>query len=251
MPSYRILLEYDGGAFHGWQVQEDVRTVQGELERALRLLARRPISTAAAGRTDRGVHAFGQVVSFETDARLDCRRMIAGIQGICGRELRARRVEEGPDGFHARHHARWRQYRYRVALEPTALGRDRAWHPACPVRLPLLRAAAGAVLGEHDFSAFANASPDETHPVCRIERADWECIGEELHFTVRSDRFLYKMVRTMVGTLVREAASGGGADAVARIIAGRDRRAAAPPAPAAGLCLMAVGYEPSWPPDGA
>jgi tRNA pseudouridine38-40 synthase len=247
MPSYRIQLEYDGSAFHGWQVQAEVRTVQGEIERALALLARRPISTAAAGRTDRGVHAFGQVVSFETEARLDGRRMIAGIHGICGRELWARRFEEAPPGFHARHHARWRQYRYRLAIQATALARDRAWHPLCSLRLPLLREATAPVLGEHDFSAFANTGPDDAHPVCRIERADWDCVGDELHFTVRSDRFLYKMVRTMVGTIVRETAGGGGADAVARIIEGRDRRAAAPPAPAAGLCLMAVGYDPPWP----
>jgi tRNA pseudouridine38-40 synthase len=250
MPSYRILLEYDGTAFHGWQVQERVRTVQGEIERALRLLTRGPIRTAAAGRTDRGVHAHGQVVSFATEGPIDCRRVKAGIHGICGRELRARRIEEAPPGFHARHDARWRLYRYRLALEPSALTRERAWHPPIAVRLPLLRAAAAPLWGMHDFTAFANASDDNGHPVCMIDRAEWECTGDELHFTVRADRFLYKMVRTIVGTLVREAAPGReGAAAIARILADGDRRAAAPPAPAAGLSLMAVGYDPPWPGD--
>ena len=252
MPSYRLLLEYDGTGFHGWQVQPQVRTVQGEIERALALLTRQAIRTAAAGRTDRGVHARGQVVSFETDGALDCRRIVAGIQGICGDELKVRRLDAAPPGFHARHDARWRLYRYRVALAASALSRDRAWHPRIPLCLPLLRAAAEPLLGAHDFSAFANASPDDAHPVCAIDRADWECVGEELVFAVRADRFLYKMVRTMVGTLVRAAApGGGGAATVAEILDGRDRRAAAPPAPAAGLCFMQVGYDPPWPPGAA
>jgi tRNA pseudouridine38-40 synthase len=252
MHSYRILLEYDGTAFHGWQVQPEVRTVQGEVERALGLLTRRTIRTAAAGRTDTGVHARGQVVSFEIEQPIDCRRVIAGIHGICGPEIRARRVEEAPPGFHARHDARWRLYRYRIALAPSALTRARAWHPPLPLRLPLLREAAMPLMGSHDFSAFANASRDDAPPVCEIVRADWECAGPEIHFTVRADRFLYKMVRTMVGTILREGVpEGGGAAAIARILADRDRRAAAAPAPAAGLCLMAVGYEPGWPRDGA
>lgn len=252
MTSYRILLEYDGGAFHGWQVQPEVRTVQGEIERALGLLARRTIRTAAAGRTDRGVHALGQVVSFETDAQLVPRRMVAGIEGICGREVRVRRFEEAPPGFHARHDARWRRYMYRISLEASALRRERAWHPMVDLHLPLLRAATESLLGPHDFSSFANASPDDVPPFCEIVRADWDCGDGELRFTVQADRFLYKMVRTMVGTLVREARpGGGGAAAVARILEARDRRAAAAPAPAAGLALMAVGYDPLWPAERA
>ena len=128
MPSYRFLLEYDGTAFHGWQVQTHVRTVQGEVERALGLLTRRRIRTAAAGRTDSGVHARGQVVSFDCEALLDCRRVAAGIEGICGRELKVRRLEEAPSGFHARHDARWRLYRYRILLTPERPHRERCWY---------------------------------------------------------------------------------------------------------------------------
>lgn len=248
MPVYRLLVDYDGTEFHGWQVQPAVRTVQGDLERALAILAREEVRTVAAGRTDRGVHARGQVASFHLDAAIPCERWVQGLNGICAPDLRVLRLEEAPSGFHARHHARWRLYRYRISLSRSATERTRAWWLRVPATLPRLRTAAAPLLGPHDFSAFANQSPDDPDPRCDVARADWEATAEGFAFSVRADRFLYKMVRTLVGTLVREAGEGGGgAEAVARVLVSRDRRMAAPPAPAWGLSLEAVGYEPPWP----
>jgi len=249
MPRYRLLLEYDGSGFHGWQVQAAVRSVQGEIERALLFLAREPIRTTAAGRTDRGVHARGQVVSFESFAPLDCRRLIEGIQGICGSEVRVRRCEEAPPGFHARHDARWREYHYRICDRPSAIWRTLAWQGRHFPALPALRSATEPLQGAHDFTSFANASPDNSDPNCNVLDARWECWEEGFLFTLRADRFLYKMVRTIVGTLAREARpDGGGPARVKEILAARSRRAAGSPAPAAGLTLHAVGYDPPWPP---
>ena len=251
MPTFRVLLEYDGSEFHGWQIQPEVRTVQGEIERALALILRGPLRTVAAGRTDRGVHARGQVVSFVHDREIDSPRVAAGIEGICGSEIRVLRLEEAPAGFHARHSAIWRRYAYRVLLRDSSLERARAFHPPMPVSLARLRETARPLLGEHDMSGFANQGDDNARRVCRVERADWEIAGGGLVFVVRADHFLYKMVRTLVATLLREAApGGGGAGAVAEILASRDRRRAASPAPACGLYLERVGYDPPWPPLG-
>jgi tRNA pseudouridine38-40 synthase len=225
-----------------------VRTVQGEIERALTLIIREPIRTAAAGRTDQGVHASGQVVSFEASRPLDPRRLIEGIQGICKGEIRVRRCDEAPSDFHARHRAIWREYRYRLCERPSALWRGLAWQgPPLPA-LPLLRASTEPLLGRHDFTGFANASPEIVDPVCHLIDARWDCWEEGFLFTIRADRFLYKMVRTIVATLLREAGPPGGGHArIAEILAARLRSLAAPPAPACGLVLAAVGYDPPWP----
>jgi tRNA pseudouridine38-40 synthase len=248
MPTYRLQLEYDGTSYHGWQIQPDVRTVQGEIERALALLSRERVVTVGAGRTDRGVHARGQVVSFDVARPLDPRRVIAGIHGICGPELRARVLEEAPPGFHARHDARGRTYSYRLLAGPSSLWRAYAALPGRPVSLSSLRSASVAILGTHDFRAFANASPDEVDPRCTVTLARWDAWEEGLRFRIQADHFLYKMVRNLVGTLLREAASGGGgARAIQDILAEGLRERAAPPAPAHGLCLETVDYVPPWP----
>ncbi len=248
MHVYRLQIEYDGGAFHGWQIQAELRTVQGEIDRALTLVTRQTIRTTGAGRTDQGVHARGQVASFRCDSPVDCRRAVRGVEGICGRELRVRRMEEAPEDFHARRAAMWREYRYRILEDPSALLRDRAWRPHEVPALALLREASGAILGRHDFTSFASASSDQVDPRCAILRADWDCWEAGIQLTIRADHFLYKMVRTLVGTLLRESCSGGGgADRMQAIIEGRSRQLAAPPAPSAGLCLERVGYDPPWP----
>lgn len=248
MPTYRLLLEYDGAAYHGWQTQSQVATVQGALDRALTLLLREEVRSVGAGRTDRGVHARGQVASFRSSSGIRPERAIAGITGICGASLRARRFEEAPPAFHARHSAIWREYSYRILLEPSSYHRDRAWWAPSLPGLGRLRACAAAILGTHDFSAFANQSPDPVDPVCNVLRADWGVWEGGLLFTIRADHFLYKMVRTTVGTMVREARPDGeGAQGMQRVLATRNRALAAPPSPAHGLCLEGVGYDPPWP----
>jgi tRNA pseudouridine38-40 synthase len=250
MPVYRLQIEYDGTAFRGWQIQPDLVTVQGALNRALTLVTRQQIRTSGAGRTDSGVHARGQVASFRCEEPVDCRRAVAGIHGICGPEIRVLQMGLAPDAFHARHSAIWREYSYRILDRPSALFRDRAWLPGVVPPLPLLREASADLLGRHDFSSFANASADDQDPSCEILRADWDCWEDGIVFTVRADHFLYRMVRTLVRTLLREAGPGGGGRArMVQIRESRSRPLAAPPAPAKGLYLDRVGYDPPWPPD--
>jgi len=159
MPTYRLQVEYDGSAYHGWQVQPDVPTVQGAIEHALKLLARREVRTVGAGRTDRGVHATGQVVSFDLPGRIDCRRLAGGIHGICGPALRVRRCEQAPHAFHARHDSLWRVYSYRILDRPSALWRLRAYLPRTVPPLAELREAGlvvGRKEGKHVFYRLAD-----------------------------------------------------------------------------------------------
>jgi tRNA pseudouridine38-40 synthase len=247
MPTYRLLLEYDGTDFHGWQVQPNVRTVQGEIDRALSILTRESVRSAGAGRTDRGVHARGQVVSFQLENAIDGRRVVAGIHGLCGGDLRVQRLEQAPDRFHARHDALWRAYSYRLLDHASPLWRRRAWHPPSLPPLPLLREMSEVVRQGEDFTSLANLSPENGTCRCRILSVEWTAWEEGLLFSIRADRFLYRMVRNLVATLVREASAGRSPEAMRDLLAARDRRAAASPAPAEGLCFEAVGYDPPWP----
>ncbi|MDM7915719.1 MAG: tRNA pseudouridine(38-40) synthase TruA [Candidatus Eisenbacteria bacterium] len=249
MPAYRMQVAYDGTEFHGWQTQPGLRTVQGEIERALAILTRERVRTFGAGRTDAGVHARGQVVSFRCDGVLEPRKAIGGIQALCGPEVRVTAFDhDAPPEFHARHDARWRRYRYRLLERSSPLYRTQAWQPKRLPSLPALRAASLPLRGRHDFSSFANASPDPSHPVCDVTRLDWERWEEGIELIVEADHFLYRMVRNIVGAVLAAArCHGGGADEVARILEARDRRVGGVPAPAHGLCLLAVGYDPPWP----
>jgi tRNA pseudouridine38-40 synthase len=162
--------------------------------------------------------------------------------------MRARRFEEAPESFHARHSACWREYSYRILLQPSSYHRDRAWWVPSLPGLGRLRASAEALLGAHDFSAVANQSSDPVDPVCTVTRADWGIWEGGLSFVIRADHFLYRMVRTIVATMIREARPGSaGADGIAALLATRNRALAAAPAPAHGLCLEEVGYDPQWP----
>lgn len=238
----RLAIEYDGGAFHGWQVQPRHRSVQGELEAALGRIAPGPIRVQGAGRTDAGCHAAGQVASVRLATRLTLPRIHAALNAILPEDVRVVEVVEAPFEFHARFDAMRRAYRYLIVPPPSAIQRRRAWVRDVRAGLDALNGAAAPLLGRHDFTTFSKQGGDETSPVCRVTRAVWRGRGGSLRFDIESDRFLYTMVRRIVATVVRAAESGGGSKAVRAALEARSRRAAAPPAPAHGLYLMRVRY---------
>ncbi|MBC7187055.1 MAG: tRNA pseudouridine(38-40) synthase TruA [Calditrichaeota bacterium] len=238
----KIILEYDGTDFCGWQRQPGVRTVQGELERVLEQLLQHPVSLTAAGRTDVGVHAQGQVVNFFTERRIQATRLLRGLNALLPPDVRALEVEEVPAGFHARFSALARVYRYRIATRPYAIGRQYVWYYPRPLDLELMRRALQPLLGEHDFRSFCRAEAALPHYRCCVEEATWsECQGE-LCFDIRANRFLHGMVRTIVGTLVEVGRGKIPAESVGQMLEARNRRVAGPTAPAQGLCLMRVVY---------
>lgn len=247
-PSYRILIAYDGGPYHGWQFQPGLPTVQGELERAIQAITGKAIRIQGAGRTDAGVHALGQVASFRVETRIPAERLAAALNAHLPPSIRVLASAAAPAPFAARFSAHWRAYRYLLARRETPFTRGRAVVPRGWPALEPMRRALPAILGEHEFRAFT-AQPDGPFG-CRVHEATWEEWDEGFLFSIRSNRFLYQMVRILVGTSLEIGRGRREAESLATLLEGGDRRAAGPLAPACGLYLAAVGYDPPWP-DGS
>ena len=244
MPTTRLLIEYDGTDFRGWQVQRAGRTVQGAVEAAVATALREPVGVVGSGRTDAGVHARGQVAHIETEAAPDARRLRASLNGLLPPAVAVLAVEPAPDGFHARFDARRRRYVYHTATGPRALDRHVrvVLRPAPDVEA--MNRAAQSLLGRHDFDSFCRTKSETTNRVCTVETARWVPGGRggDWDFEIAADRFLHGMVRAVVGTLLEVGRGRREADDVARVLATRDRREAGPAAPAHGLVLYRVEY---------
>ncbi|MBD3236093.1 MAG: tRNA pseudouridine(38-40) synthase TruA [Candidatus Eisenbacteria bacterium] len=252
MRNLRLTVEYDGRDFHGWQRQARERTVQGELEAALSRVLQQRVTLYAAGRTDAGVHALGQVAHLHTENPLPPERLVAGCNALTGNDvvvLRAREV--GPD-FHARYAAHARHYVYLMLDRPSALWRGRATLAQAGLHLQRLNAAARYLMGQHEFAAFSCRSADEESTDSHVFYARWERWSRGVALRIGAVRFLYKMVRCIVG---RSLEVGAGREAPERFAAllrtPRERgRSIAPPD---GCYLVAVDYDPReaarWGPD--
>jgi tRNA pseudouridine38-40 synthase len=247
MPTYRLDLAYDGSGFRGYAANAGVRTVQGTLEDALATILRRPVETAVAGRTDAGVHARGQVVSFSVPEAIDPARLQRALNGLLAPEVVARALAEAPDGFDARRSALWRSYRYLVddGPVPDPARRWAVWHVGIPLDAGVMDRAARAFAGEHDFASLCRAVEGGT-TVRRVLAAGWERAGDGLLvFSVRARAFCHQMVRSMVALCVEAGRGRIDPEAVPGILEARDRGAARGVAPPHGLTLWEVGYGPS------
>lgn len=237
-------IEYDGSAFHGWQVQPDRPTVQEALERALEVALRARPDVVGSGRTDAGVHARGQVAHFRTDVPFDPFRLLGSLGGLLPKTIAVQELEEVPDAFHARFDARCRRYHYYAGLYPRALDRHWRLHLRPAPDFARMNRAAETLLGIHDFDAFCRTASATRNRVCTVERAAWtpEERPGDWRFEVVADRFLHGMVRALVGTLLEIGRGRRPADDLPRVLASRDRREAGPAAPAHGLVLEQVEY---------
>ncbi len=247
MPTYRLDIEYDGTDWSGWQIQPDRPTIQEAIERALRTAVRsEDLSITGSGRTDAGVHATGQVAHFSTEAALDPVRLKASLNGLVPRSIAIRGVCQVADDFHARFQARWRRYRYRISVEPMALERSFVWYVRPEPDVDAMNAAADLLLGKHDFSSFCRTKSETTNRLCHVYEASWSAgpYPGRWDFVVRADRFLHGMVRSMVGTLLDIGHHKQEPTVIPHILDATDRTLAGPAAPAHGLVLEAVGYEP-------
>ena len=241
--TFRLTVAYDGTGFHGWQKQPTVRTVQRELEVALARVLDSEVMTAGAGRTDTGVHARGQVVSFKAETQVPAHAFTYLMNRHLPEDVRVMASVEAPEGFHARHSARARRYEYRVLAAPDLLRMRSAWLPKVCPPLEVLQACAAPIRGRHDFTAFQAAGNDQATVTCDVRLAEWRPVEGGYAFDVIADHFLYHMVRKLVGTAFEAAATADPAGHVAEVLHSRDRRRAGRMVPASGLSLEQVYYE--------
>ena len=245
MRRYAGLVEYDGSDFAGWAAQPALRTVEGTLSEALGTVLRQPVKMSVAGRTDAGVHASGQVVSFEARTELEPSVLAYRATAVLPEDVALRRCVAVDEGFDARKSAKSRSYEYRIVNAPvrSPLRRRHAIYVARGLDLDLLQSAARLVRGTHDFRAF---TPSKTYHV-RFERivtdSFWERSGDLLVYRITADSFLYGMVRALVGTMLEVADGGREMASFERLLSGGERSEAGAALASQGLTLVGVGYE--------
>ena len=253
MTNVRLVLEYDGSGFHGWQAQSaaGLRTVEAEVTGAIARVTRQPVRLLAAGRTDAGAHSLGQTVNFRLDADLDPNQLRRSLNGVLPADIAVVAADLAPEAFHSRFSAHRRRYRYLVENRKSrsAVLRQRAWHVRRPLDLGAMRAAAAGLLGRNDLGAFGRDSAGRNN-VRNLEQASIRRLrgttdGQLLTFELVADAFLYGMVRRIVGFLVEVGLELRLPADSQRLIAGQAVNAARV-APAHGLYQLAVEYGSAW-----
>jgi len=241
-----LTLEYDGTRYVGWQLQPNGPSVQGEVERVLAVLHQGPRRVTAAGRTDAGVHALGQVASWPEVRPLPLEVYVKGMNALLPPDVAVRAARLEPEGFDARRSARGKRYRYRIVNAPTRspLERLKSWQIFHPLDLAAMRVAAEALRGRHDFSSFRAARCNSHHAVREVHRLEVEgATGGEIALIIEATAFVRHMVRNIAGTLVEVGLGRREATSLAALLAARDRAAAGRTAPPQGLCLEEVYYD--------
>jgi len=240
----KVVLEYDGSGFAGWQQQAHGRTVEAELKRALREITGQELKVYAAGRTDAGAHAEGQVVSFQTDGRITPRRLVAALNAKLPDDVAVLSAEEVPDTFHARYSARWRRYRYRYLDRPSrpALERGRCWQVRGPLDVDAMTKAAKALVGKHDWTSYCSASEPPDARVREMRSARVFRHGDIVELELVAEGFLRGLARSIAGALAEVGRGRRPPEWVGEVLDARDRRKAARTAPAGGLTLVEVIY---------
>ncbi|MFL5295334.1 MAG: tRNA pseudouridine(38-40) synthase TruA [Phenylobacterium sp.] len=245
MPRYRMTLEYDGGPYCGFQAQAKLPTVQASLERAVEAFCGQRVRVQAAGRTDTGVHATGQVIHVDLEKAWPA----ATVRNALNAHLRPEPIvvlaaAVAPDGWHARFSAVGRRYRYRILnrTSPPALEAGRVWHLKKPLDADTMHAAAQALVGQHDFTTFRDLACQAKSPVKTLDEVGVRRVGEDVLLDFAARSFLHRQVRSMVGSIAEVGLGRWTAADLAAALEAKDRAACGPVAPAEGLYLTAVSY---------
>jgi tRNA pseudouridine38-40 synthase len=241
------IIQYNGQNLAGWQRQAAARTGQGELETVLQRLTGTRVVTHAAGRTDAGVHALGQTVSFSVPIRWNPTDLLRAMRALLPQDMWVRRVGLAPPGFNARHHAIARHYRYVVGCDAAARSpfrRPFEWDLCQELSAHDMKLVAEMLLGEHDFRGFSIKGQEKPHYRCTINMAEWRerDYGQGFIFEVEADRFLHRMVRLLVGTMVDVGRGKRPVDDVSHLLTATDNAETSPPAPSAGLYFVGAHY---------
>lgn len=244
MSTVKLILEYDGTAYAGWQRQPDQPTIQEAVETAITGVTQLTVPVIGAGRTDAGVHALGQVASFRIDRDMTPREWTRALNAHLPDTIAVQSAALMPDSFHARYSAKGKLYEYRLVNRETRSPLDRhfCWHIHKPLNDAVMNHAAMSLVGTHDFSSFQTQPTDNDDPICRIQHLTVFRHGHTLRIEVYADRFLKQMVRSIVGTLIEVGLGKRPPESLTSILHARDRSTAGKTAPPQGLFLMRVDY---------
>ncbi|WP_223033068.1 tRNA pseudouridine(38-40) synthase TruA [Hanstruepera marina] len=239
---YFLELSYNGKAYHGWQNQPNAISVQEVIENALSKLLNAETKIVGAGRTDAGVHAKQMFAHFDSNVRIESDHLKYKLNAFLPQDIAIHSVFEMHKDAHARFDAVGRTYLYRVAIEKDAFNFDSAYFMKKPLDIGLMNQAAKVLLGHKDFQCFSKTHTDVKTYYCDIKKANWEQVGNELHFTIKADRFLRNMVRAIVGTLINVGLNKITVEDLETIIASKNRSEAGYSVPAHGLYLTKIDY---------
>jgi len=247
----KLIVEYDGTPFLGFQTQDTGPTVQSELEKAVFHITRQKPILRAAGRTDAGVHALGQVVNFKTQTGLSPQRLMLALNAVVHKSIAIKHVEEMPLSFDAKKDAQWKRYQYTIyqAQAESALARHKSWHIRQRLEIEHMQQASQHLLGEQDFESFRHTHCQAAHARRHLYKIDFRIQEESaygffLHITYQGNAFCRHMCRIFTGTLVDVGRQRLNSQDVLRILQAKDRTQASMTAPAQGLCMLEVGYIP-------
>ncbi|OQX11003.1 MAG: tRNA pseudouridine(38-40) synthase TruA [Desulfobacteraceae bacterium IS3] len=245
MANFKLIIEYDGTEYQGWQRQKNAATIQGEIENALKIMTGKDITLIGSGRTDSGVHALGQCANFHCETRLDPQIFQKGLNSLLNKDIVIKDCQYADENFHARYDVKSKTYQYRILNRqiPAAVGRHYAWFIRKKLDTDAMRSAAMHLKGIHDFKAFEGAGSPRSHTVRSVFRTD---ISEQdagyVVFEIEADGFLKFMVRNIVGTLAETGLGKISPADFRQILLKKDRKLAAATAPPQGLFLMNVTY---------
>lgn len=241
---YFIELSYKGTAYNGWQIQNNAPSVQGELRKALSAILRTPITITGAGRTDTGVHALFYVAHFDFESAIDnADSLVYHLNALLPKDIAVKRIYRVADDAHARFDAVQREYKYFMRRDKDPFSRETSWQYYVALDIDRMNEAAAHLLAFDDFTSFAKLNSGNKTNICRVDYARWEATGEGMVFTIRADRFLRNMVRSIVGTLVDVGRGKLTPDRFRALIAAKDLSLSGSSAPAQGLFLSKILYE--------
>ena len=242
MPRIKLIIEYDGSAYGGWQKQINSKTIQGELERAIAIVCKEPVLVTGAGRTDSGVHARNQVAHCDVPEKTDLTKLLKSVNGLVNNDIVVKRIENCKADFHARYDAKSRIYKYYISKTPTAVNRNFAWYISYPLNVTLMQKAAQQIERINNFKSFCKAHSSNKTFECQVTKSSFFINNETLVYEIAANRFLYGMVRAIVGTLVQIGSGKIKPDDLISIAEAKDRSKVKMNAPAKGLILEQVDY---------
>lgn len=238
----KIVIEYEGTDFYGWQRQPNSRTVQGKIEDKLKEILQEEVTLIGSGRTDAGVHALEQVANFKTESKLDLDSILKGLNSLLPEDILIKEIEEVDSDFNARYSARSRVYRYKIHLAKNVFLRKYVWEVLYNLDFEKINSATQLIKGKHDFTSFCVTGSAKENNQCEILKALWDKDGKNLEFEIEADRFLHSMVRSLVGTLVDVGRGYFTLEDFSEILKAKDHTKAGLTAPAKGLYLVKVNY---------